>query len=459
MVVLATAAIGGLGITDGAFAVPTDDAAALEQQANRAFEIGDGEAAIALYRRAIDAVDDAEEGLRLALIIALLEHDRGRDAAAINTLTEALIEVPDHRLPPGYGDAFASIYRTAKDRAIITRRNRALEYVARATEDMRNGRNELARDALERALRLAPDTPTAIYNLAYLDLRTGRDQEALAGFERLIAQGSRPDGQSASDALRGQALVNLGYLYSRREQHAEAATALEEAVTLVPDSADAWLNLGLAQVALDEADDAGTAFERANALRPNDPAIVRHVAETRLRTGDRDAARALLEAAAARHPGDAALHYSLGSAREGSGADARGAFEAALAADPDDASGFGALAALKLARADCDAGDARACAERGEQALAMRPSWVDALAVIAEARRVLGDLAGAQDALERAVSVDPTRADLHNNLGDIYCRSHDVVRAVEAFQRALAIQPDLAAATENLAAVEVSGCR
>jgi Flp pilus assembly protein TadD len=89
----------------------------------------------------------------------------------------------------------------------------------------------------------------------------------------------------------------------------------------------------------------------------------------------------------------------------------------------------------------------------------MRSSWVDALLVAAQGRRALGDLAGAQDALERAVGLDPTRAEVHNNLGDIYCRSRDAGRAEQSFLRALEIRSDFPAARNNLAAARGGGCR
>ena len=436
------------------------DGPALERRAIAAYEEGDVEGAIALYRSAIQRFEPAGEKIRIALIVALLEHDLGRDNAAIKTLAAALALDTGYRLPAErYDEDFQRLFRTARDRAIIQQQNRAVEHVQRATEDIRAGRDELARDALERALELNPGLPSAIYNLAYLDLRVGRENEALAGFERLIAQGRRPDGEGVPPSMRAQALTNLGYLYARRQQHAEAAAALEEAVAITPEHAGAWLNLGQARRALGEPAAARTAFERAYALAPDDAAIVRYEAEARVESGASASAVGMLEQALARTPTDAGLWYTLARAQAALGQDAGPSFASALQADADDRQGFGALAAFQLARRACDRQDAERCASYADRALQLRASWIDALLVAAQGRRALGDLAGAQDALERAVRLDPTRAEVHNNLGDIYCRSRDPQRAERAFLRALEIRSDFAAARDNLAAVRAGGCR
>ena len=436
------------------------DGASIEQRAVTAFQDGDVEGAIALYRRAIQAFEPAADKIRLAIIVALLEHDLARDNAAINTLAESLALDPTFRLDAErYDEDFQRLFRTARDRSIIQRRNTAIEHVQRATQDLRAGRNELARDALVRALQLAPRLPAAIYNLAYLELRAGNENQALSGFERLIAQAAIPDSEEVPASMKAQALTNLGYLYARRQQHAEAAGALEQAVEVAPEMARAWLNLGQARQALGEAAGAQTAFERAYSLAPEDASVVRHVAESRLEAGAPQGVIDMLEQAIAQKPDAADLWYTLARARRAIGQDAGPAFASALQADADDREGFGSLAALQLARRACDTQDATSCSGYADRALAMRPAWIDALLVTAQAKRALGDLAGAQDALEKAVGIDPTRAEVHNNLGDIYCRSRDASRAEASFRRALEIQPGFPAAQTNLDAVRTGGCQ
>ena len=441
-------------------AAAQEDPASLESQAIRAFEEGDEEAAIALYRRALEAYTEPSEKIRVAVFVSEMEFHRGRENAAINTLTDALLLDPDYPIAADRYDAsFQQILRTAQGRAIIERGNRAKEYVQRAANDLRSGRNQLARDALEQALKLAPGLPSALYNLAYLDLRTGREDAALAGFERLIALGDRPGGETVPPATRAQAHTNLGFIYASREQYDEAAGALESAVAIDPDMPSAWLNLGLARRQLGDDAAAREAFERAVALAPDDATIVRQAAEVALEAGEVDAAVQMLQRAVSRHRGDAALWYTLARGQEDQGYDATASYQEALAADPDDRDGFGALAAFALARTACARRDATGCARHAEQALALRGPWIEAFLMLARARRTLGDLAGAQDVLERAVALDPARADVHNNLGDIYCRSRDPVRAEQSFIRALEIDPVLEAARTNLEAVRNGGCR
>ncbi len=61
-----------------------------------------------------------------------------------------------------------------------------------------------------------------------------------------------------------------------------------------------------------------------------------------------------------------------------------------------------------------------------------------------------GDLAGARDAYETALKLDPQRIDARSNLGLAYAGLHQYDRAVEAFQGALAIDPKQPAILFNL---------
>ena len=65
--------------------------------------------------------------------------------------------------------------------------------------------------------------------------------------------------------------MNLGAVYRDIGQHANAIEALEKAVALQPDHANAHLLLGLAYRDSNRMDEARTNLEKVLKLNPNDP--------------------------------------------------------------------------------------------------------------------------------------------------------------------------------------------
>ena len=122
-------------------------------------------------------------------------------------------------------------------------------------------RGELERGAelLGKAVSIAPNYGQA-HNLLGMALsRLGRNEEALASFERAVA----------ADPANIAAVVNRGDALADLDRHAEAVTEFEKALALDPRNVAAWCNRGNALQALERDAEAVESFGKALVLDPN----------------------------------------------------------------------------------------------------------------------------------------------------------------------------------------------
>ncbi len=431
--------------------------AELERLAEESFAEDDLKTAVALYRQLAGRLPPGPERTRIKMTTAYLQHLAGRDADALVTVREALVEDPGYGFQPElYNDAFREIFYDGQKRAAEARSRQAEREVAEGTARLRQRDYGAAQRHFETALTYRGDHPGALYNLGLAHLHQQREEQAEARFQKLLALG---DGVGIE--LRTLALTNLGYLYERRRQFPEARSFLEQAVEIDPSNARAWSILGAARRQLGDRSAAAEAFRRAYELSPEDPQAMGHLALAYIDARSYRKAVTLLEQATAADPDNANPWLHLGLARAGAG-DAGGAvaaFETAIRLDPADAGGRASNAATQLARLHYDAGDYAKSLERADQALGWKAGSVEARIYQGLAREALGDLSGARASLEEARRLDPTRAETYNNLGSVYYQLGLFDEAEEALERALAIRGDFPGARANLAAVREARSR
>ena len=434
---------------------PNPELERLAADAAARYNEGDNTAASALYQQLADRATTTAERVSALMNVAWLEHLEGRDNTAINALTTALTLDPDHPFRPElYTDAFGVLYDRGQDRARRQREIDIADQVARALQLRSEGDFDTARQLLQQASELQPGVPQILLNLALLDLDQNLEDEALAGFERVLALAARPD-VALEPGHRAYALAKIGYLYNRRQRYEEAARSLEEAVALSPDSATMWTNLGVARQQLGETSSAAQAFRRAVDLDPNDAGAVANLALAYLDLNDASGAAQLLDRASQRWPNDAALQLHRGRALSlgGDRAAALAAFELATRLDSDNRRGHAAPAAAFAAKLHHEHGDADRTLEHATRATRWDPELVDGWILQGLALRTLGQAPAALNRFEEALRREPTRADIHLQIGSISYQLRDFERAETAFRRALEIEPDSSAARENLAAV------
>jgi tetratricopeptide (TPR) repeat protein len=437
----------------------TGDLELLEKRAEERFVADDLEGAAILYRRLADAMPTRADKLRVLMTVASVEHLAGRDADARKTLTEALVLDPDYDFRPElYDDRFRQLFYEAQKQSLDERAALASRHARDGIDHLRHDDLAAARRSLEQALAYDPTHSGALYNLALTELRDGREDAAIAGFQRLLALAGGPSSDISAD-VRARALTNLGYLYNRRRQYQEAEDVLRQAADLDSGNALIWLNLGDARRRQGKKTEAADAFRRAWELAPDDVDVISNLALSYLDGEDWGRAVILLRDTTGRHPDRPLPWLYLGRAEAalGDGSAAVAAFAKAIRLDPDNAAGAAADAALHLAIYYYGAGDYATALQQAERALSFEPGRVNARVYQGLARQELGDLQGARDSLEEARRLDPTRAATHNNLGSVYYALGRLQDARAAFERALEIDPGFSDARRNLDAVRQAG--
>lgn len=193
---------------------------------------GDFEAAVACYRRAIEA-DPRQAETFNALGGALA--NLGQPQAAAEALQRALQLAPDFLDPHLHLATLLRIRGYPQDAEPLLRR--ALELDAKnywvwmelgAVLTLLNRFGEAA-GCFEQALAVTPDDPDALHNLGRVAFETGRESDAIGFYRRALAQ--RPK-LAACHTNLGIALRSLGRLD-------EAGAAFEEALKLEPHQAAA----------------------------------------------------------------------------------------------------------------------------------------------------------------------------------------------------------------------------
>ena len=135
---------------------------------------------------------------------------------------------------------------------------------------------------LERLVGREPRLATASFLLGAAYERTGRREQAVAAFRRVLEV--EPDFHAA--------LNYLGYMWAERGENLEEALALVgRAVALDPDNGAYVDSLGWANFQLGRHDEARTLLERAVRLEPDDPTVHEHLGDVYRALGQTERAR------------------------------------------------------------------------------------------------------------------------------------------------------------------------
>jgi tetratricopeptide (TPR) repeat protein len=177
----------------------------------------------------------------------------------------------------------------------------------RALALARLGRLDDARDAMTRALALAPDDPQTLEAAAdlYVNQLPASAEHSAIGLEyarrgsRLLARGVRRKGKTSRRAalalLEGEALTDLGRAH-------EALRRLDASLALDPSRATARYERGVALFELCRFSAARRVFEAVIAAEPGDADALYHLALLDEREGHQDEADRLFAAATAADP-------------------------------------------------------------------------------------------------------------------------------------------------------------
>ena len=97
-----------------------------------------------------------------------------------------------------------------------------------------------------------------------------------------------------------------------------------------------------------------------------------------------------------------------------------------------------------------DSGESEQAAALFNRVVAVKPDFAPALNGLGNALYKLGDLAGSERALRKAVKLQAGNAQHHNNLANVLKERGNKVEAVACYRKALSCQPDYAEAHFNL---------
>ncbi|MFN7979885.1 MAG: tetratricopeptide repeat protein [Vicinamibacterales bacterium] len=302
------------------------------------------------------------------------------------------------------------------------------------------GETEAALRDFRRAGDLDPTTPRAFEWQGDAHLALGRFARAADRYEQSVA----------IDERQPEVHYKLAVARYREGRAGAAVEPLRRALTLAPDHAEAHYLLGLCLRDLGRLDEAARALDDAARLSPGLVAVREARADVFQARGQTARAVDELNALSALEPDrpERAIAVAVAYARAGRHDAAVLALGRAAERFPDSAAVYAALGSVWLRAADT--GDSVALDKARaalEHAVALDGAGGDAFALLGRVRLRGGDLAGAEQALRRAVTTLPVEPDAYRALADVLERRRDAAGARDALARYAALDAGTPAAS------------
>lgn len=427
----------------------------LQRLAEERYAEGHLERAAEIYQEIAEKQTDTGDRARALFTASWLIHLSGDSAAALAALTRSLRMAPDQPFEASlYNREFELLYRQALDLALKERHRESAEMTQAAVAEINSGHQTKARSLLEAAKELDSDNPSALYNLALLDLRDGATEESLPAFERVVSLTYKDDGAEMTE-LRARSLTSIGMIYQRQGLLDDAEQSFLEATRADSLEASAWLNLGLLRFQRGSYEAAATTLERAHELLPEESQVTRILATCLLESGRAGHASTLLETHLQRYPDDAEMWLQLGEieSRRGDPAAAIGALERSLQTDAQNQNGVAVQAAIHLSSIHLEQSNEEAALDAANQAVGWDPSNPDAWTVLGHAQLAVEQIPAAAASLGRAAELHPNSVERQMTLADALAASKQFPQAEAAYLRALTLDPNSAEASASLQTV------
>lgn len=315
---------------------------------------------------------------------------------------------------------------------------------------VRLGRPQLAAAQFEASLKLDPDQPNALVNLAQIRFASGGPEDLRASralFERAM--------RVAPDAEIARALVVISLRLGEKEKAAAgyrdyagrvsaarpASTAPRPSAAAPAASAASRAELGEALLEAGVFAEATEELNAALSLDPSNAEAVTALGRAYLKRGDVRAAGRTLEAAVARGLDPAPVYAALADVYEAGGyvEHAIPAMRLAIARDPHNE-----LYRLRYGMLLNDTKAPAAAVIRLREALSEFPDSSRLWLALGIAQQSDGKNEDAQASFERALELDPRSAPALAYLGSAYAERGQYKEAASFYERAVAADPGLA---------------
>lgn len=249
----------------------------------------------------------------------------------------------------------------------------ALFWLNRGYVDDQSGERAEALAAFQMAAAVDPDLVAAWHQLGHALFASGRYEEAILAYERVMALSSIPPADvfhslsraylETNNPIMARDVVNRGLILYPMErvlylamadsyrQEGDLDTVESWYVRMLqrwPYDASIWARRGELAAAAGRLHEAEAYFQEATAIKPEDIGYWSSLAAAAVASGNKPLARDAYQKATALRPDDAVLWLQSGRyfAEVGWTSDARAAFKRALELDPDNDEILGRLAAL-----------------------------------------------------------------------------------------------------------------
>lgn len=444
---------------------------------------GEAKEAEAAFRKAI-ALDPASIDAKLALANFLWAAERAPEAEAI--IKEALAKEPQHLLA---NRMLAVLY-------ISTRRVKEAEQPLKAVADVSKtpaARFQLAdyyvsvgrtKDAVSLLTPLSSDPATfaeAESRLAALDYSEGRLAEAHKRLDAVLTRVPKhapvlvmkaqwlttenkldqalesANAAVAADPQSAAAHFALAVVHDRRREVADATKSYKEVLRLNPRAVAAQVELS--RLSLTSGDNTGALqyAEEARQAEPSNPEARVALARSLIAAGNLARAETEIAELLKRAPNAAVVHAVNGTlqASRRNAAAAHSSFERALELSPGFLEALGGLTYL-----DLEAKNFASAIARLEAEIIKQPTSAPLLALLARAHGAAGDEAKVEQALRRAVSVDPRFTAGYTMLAQLYIKQRRIDEARTEFEGVVKRDPsDVGARTMVGMLLEAQGKR
>ncbi|HYL77872.1 MAG TPA: tetratricopeptide repeat protein [Bryobacteraceae bacterium] len=256
-------------------------------------------------------------------------------------------------------------------------------------QESRNGQPGTAVEAFTQAIRLNPDNLDAYYERAMTYAASGQFQRAIDDFSRVL-RGNPND---------VNALIGRGASYINISEHSRAVADLDRVIRQEPENEIAYFNRGLSNAGLEQNREAINDYSQVVARRPKWPSTWYNRGIVHAASGDFRAALADYTEAIRLRPDYASAYANRGAvnAELDRLPQALADFDEAIRFDPENAAMLNSRGVVWLEMKN----PAKALNDFNE-AIRLNSLLGQAYSNRAEARRMLGDSAGAEADLKRA---------------------------------------------------------